>query len=531
MNYLNPVAWFRWLGDFLKGWVLTRPLRDSPKMIAAILSFLFIALGIFASGGGADDQRQRMWEGQVRNAFVADDYETAELVVQRQLKADPRNNELVLKYAEIKSANDKPDEAAELMRMLVERRRDPKAAMWLVQKEFIGKQWNALGDEGQKEFGELLELLNRDEPNNLMVKQLYADYLVLNNDLEPAVLLLDDLGRTMPMRGLQAAALARKLGNRTVAERLAKRTLTTVRGLLEKDPGNVLLALAVAQNQLFLDDHKEAIRTLKRSMDKAKDDKAKKQLRQATGDAIVNWIDHLERGEIKSDVERVQVMSLLQTALAVAPNNPRVLRVVADQVLATMTNKDKEISKLRRALVKGSSPGVAHFIRGTGALMLDDYERASKSLKLAAELLPNSAAILNNLAVALFSRGEEYYEEALKVSEKAIEQAVQPTPHFFETRGQILAALDRHLDAIPDLERALLIKDLQKGAHTRLAECYAAIDEPELAEMHREAAEEAPKVEAEKPADDLEDSESDSSDPVAEGSTATAETDDETASE
>jgi len=80
-------------------------------------------------------------------------------------------------------------------------------------------------------------------------------------------------------------------------------------------------------------------------------------------------------------------------------------------------------------------------------------------------------------------------ENALKLSEKAISHAKEPGPYFYETRGQILLRLERYLDAIPDLERALKVDQLAKAAHESLSLCYKHLDEPELASEHASAAE------------------------------------------
>ena len=152
-----------------------------------------------------------------------------------------------------------------------------------------------------------------------------------------------------------------------------------------------------------------------------------------------------------------------------------------------MDSDSEKIAASRQALIKGSSPGIAHFVQGTAALMKDDVNTAMMHLKIASELMPRSGAILNNLAVAMTTRKDANLEQALKISNTAIKQTPKATPHFFETRGQILFRLKRYLDAIPDLERALALEDLAPKAHEALAECYEKLNQPELAEAHRYA--------------------------------------------
>jgi tetratricopeptide (TPR) repeat protein len=406
----------------------------------------------------------------------------------RQLGQSPEDARLLYRLALTRNELGKSEDAADLMRGLANFKRHEQAARWLLEKEYFGKDWGSLEADQKDEFGRLLALIHEQNPDDLSVKQLYADYLIASEKFTLAVPILDDLSRIQPMRGLQGAALLRKLGNNAAADRLAKRTLEAVAQLSEEDPTNSVLALAVAQNQLFLKRYTEAVGTLERAVRRAKTDEQRGKLSQAIGDAMVAWVSTLDEPPNKSVSDRLRMLKMLQVALEHAPNNPRVLTMVADQVLATMNEDDEQVRAVREALIQGSSVGIAHFIRGTAALMKDDIESAATSLKLAAEHMPHSGAILNNLAVALSVRDDSDLEQALKISESAIKQTKNPTPHFFETRGQILYRLGRYIDAIPDLERALAAKELAVGAHQALAECYAEIGEEELSRLHREAA-------------------------------------------
>jgi tetratricopeptide (TPR) repeat protein len=269
---------------------------------------------------------------------------------------------------------------------------------------------------------------------------------------------------------------------------LAERTLEKVARLSEEDPTNSNLALAVAQNQLFLKRYPEAIETLERAARRAKTDHDREELRQALGDSIVAWVNSLKEPTVSGISDRLRILRMLQSALEYAPDNPRVLNLVADQVLAAIDEENEQVVAVREALINGSSTGIAHFIRGTAALLRDDLESATRSLKLASDHMPRSGAILNNLAVALAARDDADLEQALKISDSAIKQTPDPTPYYYETRGQILCRLGRYLDAIPDLERALPVQSLAPDVHRSLAICYENIGEQELSRLHREKA-------------------------------------------
>ncbi len=487
IDYLNPLRWLRWTSQFISGWFLSLPVRELPKTIPA-----FILLGLFvvctiAAWSATSDWRGRLLDRQLISAFERDDFGTAELVLNRKIEKTPDDPQLLFRLGFTKEALEEKDAATELMRGLVQVKRHDPAARWLLQNRYIGKDWATLTDDEKEEFGKLLAMIYKGAPDDTPIKQMYADYLIASGDFTRAIPLLDDLARTQPMRGLQAAALSRNLGNDATADRLARRTLDSVNKLSEEDPTNSVLALAVAQNQLFLKRHGEAVRTLERAISRAKTPEEKQRLALAMGDCIVSWVGAIDESPTKSKAERIRILKMLQVALQYAPNNPRVLTLVADQVLATMNDEDQQLQAIREALVSGTSPGIAHFIRGTAALMNDDLPRAEASLTLAAKALPRSGAILNNLAVAITMKDDGNLDDALKISNRAISQTPEATPHFFETRGQILFRLKRYLDAIPDLEKALSVEALAPKAHETLAECYKQIDEPELSRLHMQA--------------------------------------------
>ncbi|TWU47582.1 Tetratricopeptide repeat protein [Rubripirellula tenax] len=489
-EYLNPIKWMRWASQFVSNWFLSLPLRDLPKGALAIIVVGVMFLCAIAAQSETSDWRGRLLDRQLQSAFERDDFGTAELVLNRKIRKAPNDPQLLFRLGLTKDALNEKETASSLMRDLVAVKRHDPAARWLLQNKYIGKDWANLSEEEKAEFGSLLALIYKEAPDDVSIKQMYADYLIASMDYSKAIPLLDDLARTQPMRGLQAAALSRVQGNTAMADRLAKRTLDSVEKLFEEDPTNSVLALAVAQNQLFLERHAEAVRTLERGITRAKSDEDKARLSMAMGDCIVSWVNFIQAQPSVTNADRMRILKMLQVALRFAPNSPRVLTLVADQVLAMMNEEDEQLLAVRNALVQGSSPGIAHFIRGTAALIKGDIARAETSLQLAATELPQSGAILNNLAVALTMKGNDHLERALKISQQAISQTPQATPHFFETRGQILYRLGRFQEAVPDLERALSVPDLARNAHVALAACYQELDEPELAKLHAEAAEE-----------------------------------------
>lgn len=488
MQAINPLNWMRWGGEFIRVWLMGLPWRDAPKAIPAIiLTIVLFTVGFVAFSGEAGWRNQLLVK-QYKVSMEREDYPTAEIVLKRQLEGDPENVNLLYEYALVRENQSFTEEATALMRGLV-KKRHVRAATWLLVNEYIGKQWTDLDQEKKDEFGLVLSLINDEQPDNIPVTKMYAEYLIVTQRFASAVPLLESLSKIEPMRGLQAAALCRQIGDFEAAERYADQTLEVVEEMAKDDPTNSDLAMAVARNQIFLRRYSDAVRTLDLSVKRAKTPEHRQMLSQALGDAIVAWVKFIEESPSNTVTERLRVLKMLQAALRFAPNNPRVVTLIADHVLKSLDEDDEELASVRNALVNGSSVGIAHFIKGTSALMKKDMKNAQLHLELAVELMPRSGAILNNLAVALAMREDPDYERALELSGAAIELVKSPTPHFYETRGQIFFRMGELKKAIPDLERALAEPSLAKKAHEMLANCYDEVGDKELADNHRTAVE------------------------------------------
>ena len=490
LQYFNPLAWFRWAGQFIAAWMMSVPWREAPKAIPALI--LLIVLTITGSIALTDGSgwRSRQVERQLGRAMEIDDYETAELVLRRQIQAKPDDADLRFRLAMVRKDQGDDEDAMTIMRELVRVRGHENAARWMLQEKFIGQQWVDLSGEDRDEYGGLLERIHAAKPQDPGIQRLLAAYYIDTSRPAKAVPLLVDLSRQFPTLGIQAAAIQRSLGNQESASRLAEQTLKTIQQRLDEEPTNAFLSLAVAQTQIFLERFNDAINTLGTAANLGRTEEDRTRLRQAMADAIAAYVSHIQRSPDRSSNQRIQVLQMLQKALEIAPNNPRILTLVADQMLTSASEQDEVAQQLRDSLIEGASPGISHFIRGTSSLMNNDVDKAVMHLEIAAELMPNSGAILNNLAVALLSREDIDLEKALQLSERAIEQTANATPHFYETRGQILLRMGRYLKAAPDLERALAVPALAVKAHEALAICYRELGDQELSEEHQRAAQE-----------------------------------------
>ncbi len=490
LRYLNPLTYFKWIGQFIYAWGMSLPWSNAPLTIPALILILLISLAaVIAFSGNSNNWRSNLLKKQLTTAFDADDFETAELLLARQVNDRPNDGDLEYRLALIQNEQGKKEEATMRMERLVSTKRHKEAARWIVQTKFDKRKWQDLEAAEKDEFGNLTKLMYEEYENDPGAQSLYADYLIASGSLTKAMPVLEELARRNPLRGLQAAAVARQLGNEERATAIAQRSLATVSAMSEEDPRNLAISMAVARSQVFLKQFEDSINTLAKAVKLAKTPEEEKLARGAYGDAIVEFVNHIENSSAGSIEDRVRILEMMKTALNAAPTNPRVLTLVSNQVLATLGEDDEQIAAVRRSLVSGVSPGVSHFIRGTAALMKNNQELATRELKLASELMPLSSAVMNNLAVVMTRNKNVDPEQPLKMINEAIKISKNSPPHYYETRGQILMLMERYEEAIPDLERALAVESLAKKAHTDLALCYEKIGDPEVAQAHRQAAE------------------------------------------
>lgn len=515
-DYLRPVNWKRWLTQFVVMWFISLKVPRIVAGVPFILLLAAIASGYVLVISDSGSFRNRLLDRQLTQARLRDDYQTERLILRRKLNTNPDSRQLKLELARAFESTGELEEAVRLMRSLAfptgtitgtetvdsgapaaeandndAKGGDVRAARWLVQTQFVSKSWNELDGPQRRELGALLRRINDSSPNDLAMKQLYVDYLMKSQQYPEALEVLDSLTVVSPLFGVQAAFLAKSIGNAELTTRYAQRALEKLNEMIANEPKDLQSAAAAAQCLILLDRHQQAFESTFATISRIDNEKDQLAMGQLLAETVAAWIDAIENNGKVSSSDRVRILQLLQVALQYAPNNPKILTLVAFQVLATVNDTDEQLVTLRNSLTSGAAPGITHFIKGTAAVMKDDLEAGAMHLEIAAKTMPGSAIVLNNLAHVLAHQKTPDLVRALKFSQMAIDQTPGAGPIFYETRGHILHKMGKHIEAIPDLEKALLVPQLAPQAHETLAACYAALGNTELVEQHTAAAEHA----------------------------------------
>lgn len=227
---------------------------------------------------------------------------------------------------------------------------DPES---IIKRKFDKRKWQDLSAAERDEFGELTAQMYKENPDDPKSQNLYADYLIASGQLAKAFPVLRELAEINPLRGLQAAAVARRLKLFEEANMIAEKSLSEMSKISAKEPANLSVSLAVSQNQLFLQRYTEAIQTLDNAIKLETKPEHQQLARQAYGDAIVAFVKHIEDSSDGTVTERtLQKLKLLQTAVKQVPSSPRIMKIVSDVLSMSEKDDNQEIAALRKELAE-----------------------------------------------------------------------------------------------------------------------------------------------------------------------------------
>jgi Flp pilus assembly protein TadD len=147
---------------------------------------------------------------------------------------------------------------------------------------------------------------------------------------------------------------------------------------------------------------------------------------------------------------------------------------------------------LRQELANGRSPALLHMVLGADAQDRDQKAEALLHFEQAHALAPERPDIANNLACSLMLAEPPDLSRALKLINEVLEKHSR-NPHYRESRGQILARMQRWKEALVDMEYALPAMSRNRDLHRTLADIYTHLQVPRLAAEHRQLAELLPK--------------------------------------
>ena len=336
----------------------------------------------------------------------------------------------------------------------------------------------------------LLEVRDRLErvlelmPTDLAAGRLLAQTEIWLGRPREALRALDDHAKQMPGLHLLAAQVAGVLKVPAECERHALMAANHFEKLSESltlEEERYAARMRWAEAEAWLGDHEEMLELLKGVPPEFE---GKREL------MVRGWVGRI-RSALGSSNESdgVKALALLEEATEELGLEARLVEIAG--MLGSQRENRGRLEKLyaRWAEESVGANGGAEVALGSLALVLGKREAGLEHLERAVEASPDNVVALNNLAYGLAEKGDEAaLLRAVVLLDKAVavgEGLGQVPPNVWETRGQVLAKLERWREAAVDLEQALKAMSGQPGVHETLAKVYVALGEPALAEEHR----------------------------------------------
>ncbi len=482
-SLLSPFRYaFRTIWRFLRNWFASRNVRSLLWGLPAVL--VAACLGVVGEVASSVTETDLVAHYQL-SAFEAQqrgDQDTSALWLKKTTMLEPDAPQHQFRLALAAEQQGRQDRARELMRRIAPRDEQgyAEAHFWLA-RDLLTHQ-RAFTPELVAAIEHHLNTALSSEQVAREAHVLLGELSLRQKELDQAVTHFEKAVEQHPELGLKLAQLHLLRRENARAESQLKRSMQYFRLRAEKSSKDIEAHLAWAQCETLLGNPSEAERIIRKAHQQSEDPR----YAQALARLYLLGFDRLRREQPEA-IERALV--LLEEAIALAPNDPHALARLSDFAQIDGSARD-EVRRILKQIVAGGRPTVAaHLLLGVLAGEDGDFEAAETHFELGLALRPEGFALLNNLAWLMTIGESPDLDRALQLIEIAYRK--QPDhPEVLETRGQILAKLGRWRECVVDLEKARPSMPERRRVHETLALAYENIGDQELADMHRELAEE-----------------------------------------
>jgi tetratricopeptide (TPR) repeat protein len=280
------------------------------------------------------------------------------------------------------------------------------------------------------------------------------------------------------------ADAAKRMGNKQMAEMAemeARSCVIAFDAKLKFEPTDVSARLNLVSSLSVLNDYPNAILVCEAGIGPSTPQQTTDALLSIRNHMYFFWLTSLEKDP---QVPVSSRFTVLERALAAAPNDPRFIARLTDYTDPKSKEGEAARAMLRELLANGQNIGLAHEVLGLYAWSEKNPDDARTHLTLAHNAFPLDAQIANNFAAMISMSDPPELERALT----AINGAIEQFPNYGEfrhTRGMILFRMENWKETIPDLELALSGRHPdQASIHAALAKAYEMVGSPAMAAQH-----------------------------------------------
>lgn len=485
-HYFNPIYWVIWATKFAWLWLISRPYASFGPAIPAVAVCVALGMFVFVQRFKGNSERLVRYRAVLEKALADKDYDSARIALATLTDLNPLDLTYRFQRGVLEEDQGNHEAAKDQMLRLAYGKKQGNAALWLITKEIDTNNSTDWTPEQHKKFREWVDIALQDPAGKtvLPAKSLLASYLLSIGLYEESLRYFSEIVPLEPGFAYTAATVCKQLGDTKKMESYAAEARDFYDRKLKQSPNDRITRISLARCYLLLNQEQDASQLLMTGFELSQ--RQDQELRIASANALVALNNRLSKDSSTPD-DLLKRLHTLTSAMEIAPDSSIVIDAVIGALFECRKNQNQEVLTLRTALIKGVDVDTAHFIRGTVALLNNEFAEAKVHLELAGKFSPNMPGVLNNLAVAMTNLEESELESALTFSNAAIER-IPDHPYFRETRGQILLKLGRFREAIGDLEFALRATELAGAIHPSLATAYEGLGQPDLAESHRQLA-------------------------------------------
>ena len=282
-----------------------------------------------------------------------------------------------------------------------------------------------------------------------------------------------------PELNYELAVVCAALGENELARQASRRAKDHYSGRVMIAPHDEGLRLRLASACMNLVEFDEAVRILTEGVQLKPEGPCGKAL-------VAAFVTQYDRLAGRRNVPAATLLHLLRNALEHDPDSEAALiRLLHFGDNAAEEKRAKEV--LESLLVTGRENPYVHFVLGCKAWSGANSETALWHLERAYKLDQNLGPVANNLAWMLARQETPEFERALRIMDSVVTRWPAEA-EYRDTRGQILAKLERWEDALDDLELALAGMQTDSQLHRALTQVYEHLGQADLANKHAKVA-------------------------------------------
>ena len=464
-----------------KRWRRSSSARHLFRGLPALLLLMFaayIVLWTRLHSHGALHNRYSDW---ARTSVRAQEFEKAGLCFERLYQMGDRSSETVFEFARVLRRLDSNDPRIDaLLDQVAPRDRAVYVPAHIWRAERVLHQSSLTNDDWAFAEAQLIQALYLD-PNLPQAHILMSRLLLVTNRWAEAKAHLHEAARVKPELRLSLAKALAYSGEAAAAAEQCRLSEQWFLERLRRDPNDSESRIHLAATLTFVERFQEAITILQQGQNLSD----RPEFRKAMAQIYLTWSDFLGR---QQTVDIGRQLELLEDGLLCDPDNIAFF----DRLMTLLNQTNDEKLAVRRHLADllagGRASGVIHLVLGTDAGLRRETDVAIRHLEMAAEYESTMVVAANNLACALANSDPPQLERAFLLASALVENWPND-PSIRDTRGQVLAKLGRHEDAVKDLAFAVQQMPEEGDTHRTLAEVYRHLGMDEMAKAHKRAEE------------------------------------------